>query len=114
MDTKILESVGFAKGEIRVYLSLLELGETTTGTIIKSSKITGSKVYEILDKLIKKGLVSYIIREKTRYFQATSPKRLLDYINRKEAKFIEEKKSIEAIIPELELIQKSKQKIQSS
>lgn len=114
MNTEILESVGFTKGEIKVYLSLLELGETTTGAIIKKSKITGSKVYEILDKLIEKGLVSYIIKEKTKYFQSSSPKRLLDYINKKENEINEQKKEIENVIPSLESIQKSKQKLQSS
>ena len=114
MDTKILESVGFTKGEISVYLSLLRLGETTTGDIIKESGITGSKVYEILDRLIKKGLVSYVIREKTKYFQASSPNRLLDYINKKETELIKQKRYIEGIIPELKSIQESKQKIQSS
>ncbi len=114
MDIKILEEVGFTKGEIRVYLALLELGETTTGPIIKKSKITGSKVYEILERLIEKGLVSYIIKEKTKCFQVASPKRLLDYINKKEREIITYKKEIEDIIPKLELIQKSKEKIQSS
>ncbi len=114
MDTKILESVGFTKGEVRVYISLLELGETTTGPIIKRSRITGSKVYEILDRLMKKGLVSYIIREKTMYFQASSPKRLLDYVNKKEMDIIKQRRSVEAVIPELENIQESKQETQSS
>ncbi|MDD5192350.1 MAG: helix-turn-helix domain-containing protein [Candidatus Nanoarchaeia archaeon] len=114
MDTKALEAVGFTKGEVKVYLSLLKLGETTTGRIIEKSKITGSKVYEILNKLIEKGLASYIIKEKTKYFQATSPRRLLDYVNKKQEEFIDEKKEIEHILPELELIQKTKQKIQSS
>lgn len=114
MDTKILESVGFTRGEISVYLSLLRIGETTTGDIIKESRITGSKVYEILDRLIKKGLVSYIIREKTKYFQAVSPNRLLDYVNRKETELIKQKRYIETIIPELKSIQRSKQRIQSS
>ena len=77
MDTKILESAGFTNGEVRVYLSLLELGETTTGDIIKKSKITGSKVYEILDKLIEKGLVSYIIKEKTKHYRNLLQKELL-------------------------------------
>jgi sugar-specific transcriptional regulator TrmB len=114
MDTKILEAVGFTKGEIKVYLALLELGETTTGPIIEKSGITGSKVYEILDKLIDKGLVSYIIREKTKHFQTASPKRLMDYINKKENELTQQKNQIEKIIPSLESIQKSKQKIQSS
>jgi len=114
METKILEQAGFTKGEIRVYLALLELGETSTGSLIKKSKITGSKVYEILEKLIEKGLVSYIIRKKTKYFQASQPKRLLDYINKKEQELKKEKKEIENIIPDLEDLQKSKQKIQTS
>ena len=114
MDIKILETAGFTNGEVRVYLSLLELGETTTGGIIKKSKITGSKVYEILDKLIEKGLVSYIIKEKTKYFQAASPKRLLDYIGKKEKEISQQRVEIEALLPSLESIQKAKQKIQSS
>lgn len=114
MDVKILENVGFTQGEIRVYLALLELGETTTGGIIKKSKITGSKVYEILDKLIEKGLASYVIREKTKYFQASSPQRLLDYINKKEEEIKNQKIEIENIIPSLVSIQKSKQKVQMS
>ncbi|MBT6519428.1 hypothetical protein HOK51_06255 [Candidatus Woesearchaeota archaeon] len=114
MNLKILESVGFTKGEIKVYLSLLELGETTTGSIIKSSQITGSKVYEILERLIQKGLVSYIIREKTKYFQTAPPKRLMDYINKKQTELADQKNQIESIIPKLESIQKSTQKTQSS
>lgn len=114
MNTELLEEIGLTKGEIRVYLALLELGETTTGAIIKTSKITGSKVYEILDKLIQKGLVSYIFKEKTKYFQASSPKRILDYVDEKERLLTEKKTQIEQLIPELELKQKEKEKTQSS
>ena len=114
MNIEILEQIGFTKGEIKVYLALLELGETTTGAIIKKSKITGSKVYEILDRLIKKGLVGYVIREKTKYFQASPPKRILDYVNKKETELKNKKLEIEKIIPKLEQKQKVKEKIQSS
>lgn len=114
MDTSTLEQIGLTKGEIKVYLSLLELGETTTGAIIKKSRITGSKVYEILDKLIKKGLVGYVIREKTKYFQASPPKRILDYVNKKEIELKNRKAEIEKLVPELEQKQKIKEKIQSS
>ena len=114
MDNKALEDIGLTQGEVRVYIALLELGETTTGAIIKKSKITGSKVYEILEKLIEKGLVSYVIKEKTKYFQASSPKRLLDYLGKKERELFQDKKEIERLIPLLESKQKSKEKIQSS
>jgi len=114
MDTKALKDIGLTQGEVRVYIALLELGETTTGAIIKKSKITGSKVYEILEKLIEKGLVSYVSKEKTKYFQASSPKRLLDYLGKKERELFQDKKEIERLIPLLESKQKSKEKIQSS
>ena len=111
---KVLEAIGFTKGEVAVYLSLLELGETTTGAIIKSSGITGSKVYEILDRLAKKGLVSYITKERTRYFQASTPKRLIDYIDVKEKEMANRKRQIETIIPGLEAMRKQKQETQSA
>src|SRR3989338_4487895 len=64
MNEQLLEEIGLTKGEIKVYFSLLKLGETTTGKIIEEAQISSGKIYEILDKLIKKGLVSFIIKEK--------------------------------------------------
>ena len=84
MNEKLLEEIGLTKGEIRVYLTLLKLGETTTGKIIDNAEISSGKIYEILDKLIRKGLVSYIVKEKTKYFVASSPNRILDYMKEKE------------------------------
>lgn len=83
MDTKLLEELGLSKGEIKVYLTLLKLGETTTGKIIEEAQISGGKIYLILDKLIKKGLASFSIKEKTKYFSAASPNRILDYLHEK-------------------------------
>ena len=114
VNEKALEDIGFTKGEVSVYLSLLELGETATGAIIKASGITGSKVYEILDRLKKKGLVSYIVRERTKYFQASPPQRLIDYVDKKEAEIADHKRQIEALIPDLESIRASKQPDQFS
>ena len=76
MNEKLLEEIGLTRGEIKVYLTLLKIGETTTGKIISEAKISSGKIYEILDKLIQKGLVSYTIKEKTRYFNAASPNRI--------------------------------------
>ena len=101
MNTKLLEDIGLTKGEIIVYLTLLRLGETTTGKIIDEAQISSGKIYEILDKLIKKGLVSYIIKEKTKYFNATSPNRILDFLYEKEKQIKEKEKELEKEIPSL-------------
>jgi len=110
MNQKLLEEIGLTKGEITVYLTLLKLGETTTGKIIDEAQISSGKIYEILDKLIKKGLVSYIIKEKTKYFQASSPNRILDYLHEKEKQIKQKEQEIEKEIPLLLNMQKSLKK----
>ncbi len=105
MEVKInttLEKAGLSKGEIKVYLALVSLGNSTTGPIIKHAKVSSSKVYDILDKLIHKGLVSYSQMEKTKYFQASQPISLLEYIEKKEKEIKETKQDIEGIIKSLE------------
>ena len=62
MDTGLLESVGLTKSEAKVYLALLELGSSSKGPIVKRSGVASSKVYELLDKLIAKGLVSIVVK----------------------------------------------------
>ncbi len=108
MNQKLLEEIGLTKGEITVYLTLLKLGETTTGKIVDEAQISSGKIYEILDKLIKKGLASFIIKEKTKYFSASSPNRILDYLHEKEKQIKEKEQELKSEIPVLLKIQKSR------
>jgi HTH-type transcriptional regulator, sugar sensing transcriptional regulator len=108
MDERLLEEIGLTKGEIKVYL--LKLGETTTGKIIEEAQISSGKIYEILDKLIKKGLVSFIIKEKTKYFAASSPNRIIEYIHDKEKELKDKEKEIQKELPLLLEIQNSYKK----
>lgn len=108
MDKEELKKIGLTDGESKVYLSLLNLGSTTVGPISKKAVISYSKIYEVLDRLIEKGLVSFIIKEKRRYFQAASPKNLLEYLDKKEKEISDRKKSLQTIIPELEKLQELK------
>jgi sugar-specific transcriptional regulator TrmB len=100
---RILEDIGLTKGESKVYLALLELGSSTTGPVVDKSGISASKVYEILDKLIKKGLISYVVKEKTRIYIVQTPKRILDFLDEKEKQVKENKTEIKQILPELML-----------
>jgi sugar-specific transcriptional regulator TrmB len=110
MNEKLLQEIGLTKGEITVYLTLLKLGETTTGRIIEKAQISSGKIYEILDKLIKKGLASYIIKEKTKHFQASSPNRLLDYLNEKEKQLQKKETELKKELPLLLDLQKARKK----
>ncbi len=106
MDVKILKEAGLTSGEVKVYLALLELGISTTGPVIEKSKIARSIIYQILNKLMEKGLVSVIIKEKTKYFQAAEPNKLLEYVEERKKQLEENKKQIEDMLPELLLKQK--------
>ncbi len=105
MNTEPLRQLGLTEGEIKVYTALIKLGESTTGPIIDQSKVSVSKVYVILEKLAEKGLVSYIIKNKTKYFTASEPNRLLVYLKEKQQFLKTQETELKQIIPELELQQ---------
>ena len=79
-----LVKIGLTEGEAKVYLSLTELGSSTAGSLVKTAAVAHSNIYLILDRLMKKGIVIYTIKSKTKYFQAVSPDNLLGYLEKKE------------------------------
>ncbi len=98
-----LKTFGLTEG--RAYIALLKLGPSTAGPIVKQSGIAYSKVYEVLHRLIEKGLVSYTLKQRTRYFQAVDPLRLTDYLERKELHVQKEKELLVRLLPKLTALQ---------
>src|SRR3989338_6418545 len=91
---KELQDLGLSKNESLIYLFLLKHGSTTTGSIIKETHIANSRVYESLNSLTSKGLVTYTIQKDGKHFEAMDPKAISE---REE----DRKRKIEALIPEL-------------
>ncbi len=100
MDTSILEDIGLTNAEIKVYLSLLELGSATAGPIIEKSGLQSSVVHMTLNKLIDKGFVSFVKEGKRNYYQASNPKNIVEFIEEKKERF-------EKLLPQLLLKQKT-------
>lgn len=94
MDTSALEELGLSKNEISVYLALLESGSVTVGPVIKKTNLYKAPVYESLQRLLEKGLATYIVRGGRKHFEAKDPETLLEIIEAR-------KSMIDAIIPEL-------------
>jgi sugar-specific transcriptional regulator TrmB len=109
----MLEQIGLTRGESKVYLALLNTGETTTGPIIKKAQITGSKVYDILERLSRKGLVACVVKNGTKYFYAAPPGKLVEYVEKEEQALRERKKLLEELVPKLESQLKINEKSQS-
>lgn len=114
MNLEPLKEAGLTEGEIKVYLALNELGLSTIGPILERSKITKSIIYRILDRLIDKGLVSYIIKDKTRHYQAAQPNKILEYIEKRKQDMDENKKKVEQLLPQLLLKQNLSKKSEAT
>jgi len=98
----LLRKIGLTESEIKVYIALIRLGTSSKGNLIKESKIAPSKIYEITDKLIDKGLCSTIIKNGVKQFMGAPPVRIRDYLRKKQEEILQEEKELEKIIPKLQ------------
>ncbi|MBI2499211.1 hypothetical protein HYV88_03125 [Candidatus Woesearchaeota archaeon] len=96
-----LKKFGLSEKEGKVYLSCLGLGETTAIDISIKSNLPRTLIYDILERLINLGLVSYNIKANKKHFTAAEPQELLRILKEKE-------ESIKEILPNLEELQKLK------
>src|SRR3989338_10733692 len=100
-DVIALERIGLTKNDRKVYLTLVEIGTVTVSNLVKKTGLHRSYVYDILDKLIKQGLISFNIKNNKRYFNAESPNRILQILKSKEQEIKESETEISKILPEL-------------
>jgi len=97
----LLKEIGLTESEKKVYLALLSLGVSTRNNIVRESGISGSKVYEVLEKLQEKGLISTFIENKVKNFKPTNPNQLLNYLEQKKEEIISLEKQAKLAIPGL-------------
>jgi len=104
MNTELLKEIGLTDGETKVYIALFKIGSSSTGNIVKESKVHSSKVYPILDRLIEKGLVSFIKEGKKTIYSANPPTTIMSYLDKRQDKIQEQKKQAQSLVKELELL----------
>lgn len=97
MEAKDLISAGLTKNQAEVYLEILKHPEQSGGEIARNLSIDRSFVYNIINSLIDKGLVSYITKGKVRLYYSADPENLLKEIEEKRNnvnKIVQELKSL--------------------
>ncbi len=72
MKLDILKKYALNRNDILVYEALLSLGRSKTGPIIRQTHISSSRVYESLQNLLQKSLVSYNVKNNIKYYLAES------------------------------------------
>jgi len=88
MDYSALEGIGLTNIEVKVFVTLLETGESKAGKIIEKSGLQSSSVYNAINSLISKGLVSYIKKSEIKYYKATDPETIVEYIDMKKRDYL--------------------------
>jgi HTH-type transcriptional regulator, sugar sensing transcriptional regulator len=83
MDLDYLRKIGLTNGEIKVYTAVLELGISSLNKIQEKTAIERRNIYDILNKLIEKGLVSYTIEKGKKTYQCTHPNKILTFLDEK-------------------------------
>ncbi len=96
MKEEVLTDLGLSKNESKVYISLLEMGTGNPTKISDSSSIHRVNVYDALNRLKEKGLVSESKLDGKKNYQAAPPEFLKNIIREKEMK-------LDKILPELQL-----------
>ncbi len=98
MDIKqTLEQFGLDGKKAEVYLASLQLGSASAQEIAKRAGLKRPTVVEILEGLVRRGLVSFVTEKRTRLFTAEPPRKLL-------ATMEEQARQARAILPDLEAI----------
>jgi sugar-specific transcriptional regulator TrmB len=98
---ELLRSVGLSEGEIKVYQALLDLGSSPLNKIHERVGIERRNIYDILNKLIERGLVTYITENKKRSYNLAHPSKLISYLQEKESALERTKHAVEAQLPTL-------------
>ncbi len=98
-----LQEAGLTGNESKVYLELLKKGELSANQIARNISMDRTLTYTVLNHLIDKGFVSYVVKEGKKRFSCSSPENLLNPVKKKEI-------LIKDLIKELGNIKKVKQK----
>ena len=82
-EEKLIKA-GLTGNEAKVYLELLKKGELSANQISKNLGIDRTLSYSVLNHLIDKGQVGYIIKKSKKIFSCSNPENLLNPIKAKE------------------------------
>lgn len=99
MIQESFKKIGLSEGEIKIYNSLLELGSSPVNKIHEKTGIERRNIYDILNKLIERGLVSYIIENKRKSYTISHPNKIVGYIEEKKQELEKTKQEVNKDLP---------------
>ena len=104
MQPETLERLGLTKTEAKIYLLLLRLGQSHATPLIRKAELHRATVYDVLERLIEKGLASQITKNSRRYYTATEPERFEVILKEKEQEVLLQQETFRKVMPELKAL----------
>ena len=114
MNAEELQKLGLNKSEAKAYLTLLEEGALSAGLIAEKAQVSPSKIYWVLEKLMQKGLVGYIIKAKTKVYSAASPQKLKDFLEEERKEIDSREAALDIMLHKLVELQKLAEDVQEA
>ncbi|MCK4650343.1 helix-turn-helix domain-containing protein [Candidatus Pacearchaeota archaeon] len=90
-----IKLAGLTQVQSKIYFALLKRRKATVKEIAEESGYHRTNIYDVLDELIEKGLITYYKEGKSTFYSPSDPKRLIDIID-------EQKQTISEILPDLQ------------
>ena len=112
---KVLSKLGFSPSEIKAYIYLQKTGSSYANEISSRTQLNRTNVYEALERLLAKGVISFIVKNNVKWFEAKSPDALYSLISIQEEELEKKKKEVLQTIKELkEIERKDKQTLEAN
>ena len=83
MYLELFQNLGLSKNEAEIYEALLEYGESSVSSIAAITNINRRNIYDVLNRMIEKGLVMTVVSEKESTFRPVDPQKLNELLQEK-------------------------------
>lgn len=98
MDKEILTQVGLSKAESIIYLTVLKRGIATVKDVAKDSGFHRTNIYDVLEQLKEKGLITMHKVGKVLQYKAADPENLYNFLKEKQI-------TLDKLMPDLKKLQ---------
>jgi len=95
MNIKELTEIGLTKSEATIYYAVLKLGTCSVKNISKECGFHRTNIYDILEQLKEKGLISFSKEGKVMRYSPSDPNNLYEFLR-------EKKEILDKVFPELD------------
>lgn len=109
MLLETLKLLGLSDKEAAVYETLLAVGTATAAQLAHQTQLVRPTVYDTLESLTRKGLMSHYKKRGVTYFQVLDPGQLYKYLENErselERKLEKQKRLVKEVLPQLKSLQ---------